>query len=1162
MAGDYTRFTYRPEDAHSAVLMQQGRVELDADWNELVELIQRRLRVETVDVIGRCGVPRETLEGFKIGGTVSSGLTIGVGRCYVDGLLAENRGTGTEQHEPVWGERVRQNPTPYLDQPYLKPAPNPPGGTGPHLVYLDVWERELTAAEDPDLVEPAVGVDTANRLQTVWAVRIEANIGAGVTCDSDWSTVSQWADITRPSGARLTSAAQGTVAPPDPCHVSPAGGYRGVDNRLYRVEVHDDGSRTGRPPSFKWSRDNGAVAAELRSMSDETQSTVTVGVRRIGRDGTLRFKEGDWVELTDDVREFAGLPGVMGKIAPNGVDAQANEITLIGPLETKVDSTKNARVRRWDQQAQVDPNTGAIPIGATPTTTPFKLEYGIEVSFDLEAPGDWHVGDYWVFAARAGAEAGTIEELQAEPPRGTRHHYCRLALLESGAPTDCRVLYPPEPPAARACCDCDICVTPASHADGTLTIQDAIDKIKNTGGKVCLAVGNYVIKETIRIWNARSLTFAGKGVRTVIDHRGKGPAIDILTSAEVTVDHIGIAGARAKAAKAGEVDIGVSVRNSIGVTVQRCFISEAGALTGAKNKLGATVTKAPTKGAGGIGIGLAGFVAEIAIRENVVIADIGVAALPALGPIDASDGALSVGAKDAAAWKQLAKAMKATIENLQRYLVTHGLWIEDNLFACERVGVDLGRAGRLASGVDATSGLLLYLGETRIAGNAIYLCAEAGIVATGLVPSDRAVLIRQLGSALDDLALGALKVNLPAHFQISLPNLGGAVLAAAANAARLEIVRNQLGVAGWGIVFACDQTRVAGNDVCGFPLAAKRAGSGGILLLRGLRGSDLDGVEIVDNRVREVAGHAISVLAPVNSARIEGNTVERAYGCGIFVADGSRGSRVIVSRNQLFDVANAARAGVAGVALLVAGADRADIEGNVIVGAGGYDVAAPTRVGIFSWVVRELRVSANEVRQLGPGIEFTGTAAGICVDAVSEQALIEGNNVRIDVAYGGGKSEVTALGAGFHQVVNDVILNKLAGFEQGGVAGDDFIWAGGPTLDSSYSVHGNMFEAGGNDFAAMVALPGRISFSDNHCRLTGSVAPQAVAFVYAYSPGAVIASANQLESKQKTLSLMLDTPPKVGGGYALTVVGNVGNGGYELLGSPLPAPWDALNITI
>ena len=57
MAGDYTRATFKPRSDHAGVLMQQGRVTLDADWNELVELLDRRLRAETIDIIGRCVVP-------------------------------------------------------------------------------------------------------------------------------------------------------------------------------------------------------------------------------------------------------------------------------------------------------------------------------------------------------------------------------------------------------------------------------------------------------------------------------------------------------------------------------------------------------------------------------------------------------------------------------------------------------------------------------------------------------------------------------------------------------------------------------------------------------------------------------------------------------------------------------------------------------------------------------------------------------------------------------------------------------------------------------------------------------------------------------------------------------------------------------------------------
>lgn len=1154
MAGDYTRFTYRPEDAHSAVLMQQGRVQLDADWNELMEMVARRLRVETVDVIGRCGVPKQTLQGFKIGGTVSAGLTIGVGRCYVDGLLAENRGSGDEDFEPVWGEQVHTKATGYLVQPYLQPAPNPPSSVGPHLAFLDVWERELGAAEDPEVVEPAVGVDTANRLQTVWAVRILENVGSGVTCDSDWESVTEWTNRTRPSGARLTSAAKGGGAPPDPCHVAPTGGYRGVDNRLYRVEVHDDGRGNG-PPSFKWSRDNGAVAAEVRSISNATQAVVTVGVRRVGRDGELRFREGDWIELTDDERELSGQPGVMGKIAPGGVDAQANELTLIGPLTGSVNTSRHARARRWDQQQGVN-SDGVIEIGNTPSATPFELEHGVQVSFDLEAPGTFQVGDYWVFAARAGAEEGTVEELDREPPRGIRHHYCRLAIIENGAPTDCRVLYPPDPPGALACCDCDICVSPESHADGSLTIQDAIDKVERQGGKVCLGVGTYKIAETIRIWNARSFTLAGKGVRTVIEHRGKGPAIDILTSTEVTIDHIAVAGSRGKRA---EVDIGVAVRNSIGVTIERCLIAEAEALTGAKGKAGESKGDVRARGAGaGIGIGLAGFVAETAIRENVVIADIGVAALPALGPVDPNSGARSIGNKNAADWKKVEKALKTSgIEKLQRYLVTHGLWIEDNLFACERVGVDLGRGGRLSAGVEP-AGLVLYVGETRVAGNAIYLCTEAGILAAGLVPAERSVLKGELGRALDELVTSVLKVSVGGRVQVSLPSLGGAALAAAASGARLEIVRNQLSVLGWGVVHACDQTRVAGNDVGAFATSTGLSPGGGIAVLAGPRGNVLSGVEIVDNRIRGVGSHAIALLTGVEAARVCDNTVERVGGCGVFTASADP-STLLISRNQLLDVARAARQGFSGVALLVNGAQRADIEGNVVDGVGGDDIAAPLRAGIVPLMAPDYRVTGNEVRSLGPATAFVGETYGIFLGSDGiQRALVDGNHVRVPRSVGAGTSGVMALAAAGGGLT--IIRNKIAGFGEGNIWAENFSAPPSATEGSTLAVHGNMLEAAGRGAPVIIFLRGPLSFSDNVCRQTNPATQSAVASITVRNGGASIMNNHFYGPGPNALIL---SPQQVGAGVSqFTAVGNIANGIMGIGVAPFPAPWNNLNVRI
>ena len=91
MSGDYSRVRFDPKNDFAAVLMQQGRVQLDADWNELVALLDRRWRAETVDIIGKGTVPKETPDGFRIQ-IAAGGLTIGRGRIYVDGLLAENHG--------------------------------------------------------------------------------------------------------------------------------------------------------------------------------------------------------------------------------------------------------------------------------------------------------------------------------------------------------------------------------------------------------------------------------------------------------------------------------------------------------------------------------------------------------------------------------------------------------------------------------------------------------------------------------------------------------------------------------------------------------------------------------------------------------------------------------------------------------------------------------------------------------------------------------------------------------------------------------------------------------------------------------------------------------------------------------------------------------------
>src|SRR6266513_4944509 len=157
MAGDYTRTTFRPREDHTSVLMQQGRVMLDADWNEQVELLDRRLRAEVVDTLSRCVTSQQTPDAFLIA-LAAGKLTIAPGRAYVDGVLAENHGADPWVYDPVLGELTGSGPIDYDDQPYfpnsatLAPLPT----TGTYVAYLDVWEREITYLEVPHLVEKAI----------------------------------------------------------------------------------------------------------------------------------------------------------------------------------------------------------------------------------------------------------------------------------------------------------------------------------------------------------------------------------------------------------------------------------------------------------------------------------------------------------------------------------------------------------------------------------------------------------------------------------------------------------------------------------------------------------------------------------------------------------------------------------------------------------------------------------------------------------------------------------------------------------------------------------------------------------------------------------------------------------------------------------------------
>jgi hypothetical protein len=455
MKGDFSRNTFDPSRHFSRVLMQQGRVLLDADWNEQAAILLHATRLLAVDLFGSHGGRGD---GFKIdpASTSTDGnpdyFTIGAGFYYVDGIRCQCDAGGTYWKQPGYLNPLR------LTEPR-------------YLIYLDVWERHLSHVEQEvaggiSIRETALGgADTATRAQVIWQVRAnEISADVSVACGEVGEGQVSWRNLIETwraldpvpiGGGRLSARAkaQETAAAEDPCTIPPEARYRGSENQLYRVEVHRGGT-AGSGATFKWSRENGSVVFPLCTL----QGSVAV-VEHLGADGRLGLHTGDWVELVDDRTEL----GNSAEDAPEAPDKPGRllQVTAIDPIDLKVtlglpdDNTRelpaydeatakrwHALLRRWDHQlgrspAKAKPALGALAIeekttsGGKEVDNWLTLENGVQVQF--ERGGYYHTGDYWLIPARTVTR--DVEWPQddgkpaPQPPHGVEHHYAPLAIV-------------------------------------------------------------------------------------------------------------------------------------------------------------------------------------------------------------------------------------------------------------------------------------------------------------------------------------------------------------------------------------------------------------------------------------------------------------------------------------------------------------------------------------------------------------------------------------------------------------------------------------------------------------------------------------------------------------------------------------------------------------
>jgi hypothetical protein len=442
MKGDFSRLTFDPARAFSRVLMQQGRVLVDADWNELNDLLLHYLRGLGADLIGPHGGPvhgegGRSYVGFQVRREPPDDLGVYSGHYYVDGILCvAEHGTG--------GARVAARR--YRDQPFLSEAereqPLPPA----FLVYLDVWERHLTALEHGPIREVALGgPDTCSRSEVVWHVRLLTGEALQPFLQFSCETfpLEDFRRALRGSPPLLKARARRPVASDDPCITRPDARYRGNENQLYRVEIHEASAGGGLPARFKWSRENGSVAA--RWLEKRGNDLVVAGVR----DDRHGFSAGDWIEVAHDDLELGGRPGLLLRV--NRVEGEVLTVDPPGDGQGLPDpgNLESPKLRRWDQRdapgSSLAAAGGAIPVREGTTASDWiPLEDGIEVQFqppgEAEAAHRYRTGDYWLIPARVATgdvewPRSSADQPLALPPRGIQHPYAPLLLVRTGGPT-------------------------------------------------------------------------------------------------------------------------------------------------------------------------------------------------------------------------------------------------------------------------------------------------------------------------------------------------------------------------------------------------------------------------------------------------------------------------------------------------------------------------------------------------------------------------------------------------------------------------------------------------------------------------------------------------------------------------------------------------------
>jgi Family of unknown function (DUF6519) len=507
MASDRARVSYDPSRRWRGVIAQQGRVTVEADWNEAAMIGEERDRQVTLDVIGPAGTPDR---GYAVTAApprrersdpALDDLAIGPGTLYLGGERLDLTDKVRYSAQPDWLDHS-------TDPIWRAPHARRDGHSRHELVYLLAAEQEVSAVEDPALADVALGgPDTMQRRRILQHfVRCPSE---SATCEgsrdaferslADHGLAFDPAEMTVRSAARLkvsfpAAAGRGQSA---------AGGYLGAENQMIRVMIAGVDDATGQA-TIVWGFDDASFLYRVQTaVPDSGTTTLTLASAPV--DSYHCPQQGQAVELlrdavkltdTDYIASSAGFVStVTGPYQPTG----RTLVIADGPGQAGgysgdylvAERTPQLYLRVWQAMAEAHPGE-PVPLGDT----------GVCVT--LTSRNGFHVGDFWHFALRPMQPAIVYPERYLDEPQprdGPRTWACPLAVVTWGededeglTAADCipRFSGLAELTARnRGCCTLDI---GPEQVDGGASLQTVLDERAGRGPiTVCLQPGTYTL---------------------------------------------------------------------------------------------------------------------------------------------------------------------------------------------------------------------------------------------------------------------------------------------------------------------------------------------------------------------------------------------------------------------------------------------------------------------------------------------------------------------------------------------------------------------------------------------------------------------------------------------------------------------------------------------